>query len=82
MVKSRFSGLDVTAVVKNLRQDLLGMRLANIYDINPKTYLLKLAQSEKKQFLLIESGIRIHSTAFVRDKSTIPSVFCLKVCYS
>lgn len=79
MVKTRFGGIDVTAIVKDLRRKLVGLRVANIYDVNQKTYLIKLAQPDQKHFLLIESGIRIHSTNFARDKSQIPSVFSLKV---
>ena len=43
MVKSRFTSLDVRAMVLSL-QHLVGYRIANVYDCNPKTYLLKLAQ--------------------------------------
>lgn len=78
-MKGRFSSDDVTAVVKNLREEILGLRVANIYDINPKTYLLKLSLPDKKRFLIIESGIRIHTTEFAREKNNIPSVFTLKV---
>lgn len=79
MVKTRFTSLDVTAEVKNLRQELIGLRVANIYDINSKTYVLKLVKPDKKCYLLIESGTRFHLTNFSRDKNTIPSVFTLKV---
>jgi predicted ribosome quality control (RQC) complex YloA/Tae2 family protein len=36
MVKQRMSSADVAAEVACLRQSLLGLRLANIYDLNPK----------------------------------------------
>ena len=36
MVKQRFSTSDVVAEVGCIRQKFLGMRLANIYDINSK----------------------------------------------
>ena len=36
MVKQRFSGADCAAEVACLRQRCLGMRVANVYDINPK----------------------------------------------
>ena len=36
MVKHRFSTHDVAAEVGCLKQKFLGMRLANIYDINAK----------------------------------------------
>lgn len=78
-MKTRYHTIDIKALVKNLHSTLLGMRVANIYDINPRTYLLKLAKPEHKAFLLIESGTRIHTTDFTRDKSDIPSVFSLKL---
>lgn len=36
MVKQRMSSADVAAEVACLRQRILGLRLANIYDLNPK----------------------------------------------
>src|SRR4051812_37421807 len=39
------------------------MRVANVYDLSPKTYLLKLSGGEnKKVFLLLDSGISFHTT--------------------
>jgi len=55
------------------------MRVANIYDVNAKTYLFKLARPEDKVFLVIESGIRAHTTAFSREKNIMPSQFSMKV---
>ena len=66
MPKARFSSLDTAAIVSHLRSTILGYRISNVYDINPKTYLLKLAKAgeDSKLFLLIESGIRIHATSY------------------
>lgn len=36
MVKQRFSSADVAAECACLRARCLGMRVANVYDINPK----------------------------------------------
>ncbi|KAK1294026.1 hypothetical protein QJS10_CPA16g01710 [Acorus calamus] len=74
MVKVRMNTADVVAEVKCLRR-LIGMRLANVYDISPKTYLFKLMNSSgitesgesEKVLLLMESGVRLHTTAYVRD---------------
>lgn len=55
------------------------MRVANVYDINAKTYLFKLARGDDKVFLLVESGTRLHSTDFAREKSNTPSGFTMKV---
>ncbi len=78
-MKQRFDSLDVTVIVRELRQALVGLRVANIYDLDHKSYLFKLAQTDRKEFLLIESGTRVHLTDFTRDKSKLPSVFALKV---
>jgi predicted ribosome quality control (RQC) complex YloA/Tae2 family protein len=78
-MKGRFDNLDVTVMVKELRKDIMGLRVANIYDINNKTYLFKLAQPDKKRFLMVESGVRLHLTEFVMDKNKIPGVFAAKV---
>lgn len=40
-VKSRFTALDVAAVVNAMRIELRGMRLNNVYDVDPRTYILK-----------------------------------------
>ena len=79
--KARFSSLDVAAVVSSLRGAILGYRIANIYDISPRTYLLKLQKSgeDSKLFVLIESGVRVHLTTYERDKAQVPSNFTLKL---
>ena len=58
---------------------LVGMRVSQIYDIDHKTYLIKLQRTEEKAMLLIESGIRFHSTAFEWPKNAAPSSFSSKV---
>ena len=44
MGKTRFSSLDVAVAVRDLRSKALGLRVANVYDINARTYLVKLAR--------------------------------------
>ncbi|EFN57403.1 hypothetical protein CHLNCDRAFT_57209 [Chlorella variabilis] len=81
MVKQRFSSADVAAEVSCL-QRCLGMRVANVYDINPKTYVLKLARSGEdgeKVLLLIESGVRFHTVQAMPEKADTPSNFTLKL---
>ena len=79
MPKTRFSSLDVRAIATQLQNTIVGYRIANVYDINAKTYLLKLAKPDSKLFLLIESGVRVHLTQYARDKDKIPSNFSLKL---
>ncbi|KAH9611511.1 hypothetical protein KSS87_020491 [Heliosperma pusillum] len=86
MVKVRMNTADVAAEVKCLRR-LIGMRCSNVYDITPKTYMFKLMNSSgvtesgesEKVLLLMESGVRLHTTAYIRDKSNTPSGFTLKL---
>lgn len=78
-MKFRFSTLDTCSTVAELRSKLSGHRLQNIYDLNSKTYIFKFSNKEEKQLLLIESGIRIHTTDFSRDQSLTPNNFCMKL---
>lgn len=73
MGKGRMTVLDLCATTKELRKQLIGSRLANVYDLNPKTFLWKFAKSEEKLFLLMESGIRVHFTKYSREKSDMPN---------
>ena len=79
MVKSRFSSFDVRAMVLALGESIVGYRVINVYDLDPKTYVLKLAKPDAKMTLLVESGVRLHTTAYARDKDPIPSGFTLKL---
>jgi hypothetical protein len=36
MVKQRMASADVAAEIACLRQSIIGLRLANMYDLNPK----------------------------------------------
>uniref|UniRef100_A0A8B9RKA2 Ribosome quality control complex subunit NEMF n=1 Tax=Astyanax mexicanus TaxID=7994 RepID=A0A8B9RKA2_ASTMX len=58
--------------------DYVGMRVYNVYDIDNKTYLIRLQKPDSKAVLLIESGIRIHSTEFEWPKNLMPSGFAMK----
>jgi predicted ribosome quality control (RQC) complex YloA/Tae2 family protein len=58
---------------------LVGMRVAQVYDIDHKTYLIKLQRTEEKCMLLLESGSRLHTTAFEWPKNVAPSGFSMKV---
>jgi len=78
-MKQRFSQIDVSAVVSQLHKTLVNKRLVNIYDIDKRKYLLKFGTSEDKSYVVIESGIRIHSTKFKRDKMPSPSPFISKI---
>ncbi|KAJ2123126.1 hypothetical protein IW147_002819 [Coemansia sp. RSA 720] len=78
-MKQRFSALDVRAIVTAFQQRLVGLRLQGIYDVNAKTFLLKFTKPDCKELVIVESGIRIHTTDYTRDKSITPSSFCMKL---
>ncbi|KAJ3211846.1 hypothetical protein HDU67_004227 [Dinochytrium kinnereticum] len=78
-MKQRFSALDVAASVSDIKPNLIGLRLQNVYDINPKTYLFKFGKPDSKEILLIESGVRIHTTTYEREKSKTPNAFSTKL---
>ncbi|KAM6131338.1 LOW QUALITY PROTEIN: ribosome quality control complex subunit NEMF [Pterocles gutturalis] len=77
-MKSRFSTIDIRAVLAELRHSLLGMRVNNVYDVDNKTYLIRLQKPDCKATLLLESGIRIHTTEFEWPKNMMPSGFAMK----
>ncbi len=51
------------------------MQVNQIYDVDHKTYLIRLHRSEEKAMLLFESGIEIHSTDFQWPKNPAPPGF-------
>ncbi|KOM38818.1 hypothetical protein LR48_Vigan03g220000 [Vigna angularis] len=59
----------------------------NTADVAAETYVFKLMNSSgvsesgesEKVLLLMESGVRLHSTIYMRDKSNTPSGFTLKL---
>lgn len=77
-MKTRFSTFDIISNVTEL-QRLVGMRVAQVYDLNHNTYLIKLQRPEEKAVLLLESGVRFHTTAFEWPKSLSPSGFSMKL---
>ena len=77
-MKNRMSSVDIRAEVKEL-QHLVGLRLANIYDLSPKLFIFKLSRPDSKVHLLIEPGIRLHTTNFAREKPPAPSPFTSKL---
>jgi predicted ribosome quality control (RQC) complex YloA/Tae2 family protein len=80
MPKSKFSALDCQATARDLRKSVLGMRCANIYDLDAKTYMIKLALPDREKVqLILESGVRFHTTQFDREKADLPSNFTMKL---
>lgn len=66
-------------MVEEVGRHAIGSRVNNVYDINSKTYLLKLTKNEDKFVLLLESGARFHFTEFDWAKNMMPSGFSMKL---
>ncbi|KAM4543259.1 ribosome quality control complex subunit NEMF [Odontesthes bonariensis] len=77
-MKTRFTTVDIRAVIAEINANYIGMRVYNVYDIDNKTYLIRLQKPDMKAVLLIESGTRIHSTDFEWPKNMMPSGFAMK----
>ncbi|XP_069008555.1 ribosome quality control complex subunit NEMF [Embiotoca jacksoni] len=77
-MKTRFATVDIRAVIAEINANYIGMRVNNVYDIDNKTYLIRLQKPDCKAVLLIESGTRIHSTDFEWPKNMMPSGFAMK----
>jgi predicted ribosome quality control (RQC) complex YloA/Tae2 family protein len=77
-LKKEITSFDIAAVVRELKQLMIGAWIANIYQPNFKTIILKLHKpDEPASFFLIEAGKRLHLTRFIQEKPTKPHQFCM-----
>jgi predicted ribosome quality control (RQC) complex YloA/Tae2 family protein len=78
LVKKEFTSCDVAAVVRELNERIVNSRVSNIYQLNNKTLLFKLHKSDESDLqLILESGRRLHLTAFDVKKPTTPPAFSM-----
>lgn len=89
-MKNRFTTLDIISIIPELNEQLRGLRVNQVYDIDNKAYLIRFSRDNKssdskdeqelqKMVLLIESGIRFHLTEFNWTKNNHPSGFSMKL---
>ncbi|XP_074642120.1 ribosome quality control complex subunit NEMF-like [Tubulanus polymorphus] len=78
-MKTRYSTIDIRAAISELNSRFIGLRVANVYDIDHRTYLIRLARPDEKAMILLESGNKIHSTEFDWPKNMMPSGFSMKL---
>jgi len=72
------SSFDIAALTVELDSLLKDARIDNIYQINPKTLLLKLrCPSQPTAHLIIEAGKRIHLTSYTFMRPPRPPGFCM-----
>jgi predicted ribosome quality control (RQC) complex YloA/Tae2 family protein len=73
-----FSSFDVAAVVRELRAEVVGSRVNNIYQPEKKMLLLKLHKPDKPAFqLVLEAGRRFNLTVYASEKMSAPPAFCM-----
>ncbi|OAF66338.1 hypothetical protein A3Q56_05937 [Intoshia linei] len=89
-MKQGFSSFDVSCIVKELRQTILGIRVENVYSIqeDDKTkqqctkkncHLVKLNGKGRKFWLIFEPGKRVHLTNYSWNKTLMPLSFAIKM---
>jgi predicted ribosome quality control (RQC) complex YloA/Tae2 family protein len=78
LVKKEFTSFDVAAAVHELRGALVDSRVNNVYQLDPKTVILKLHKTDQPPLrLVMEAGRRLHLTSYVSEKPQIPPAFCM-----
>lgn len=88
-MKTRFSTIDLVALIPELNERCKNLRLVTVYSINNKTYLLRLKatasdvkeedEDSSKNVLLMESGCRMHLTEYDYPKEASPNQFAMKL---
>ncbi|KAF2858884.1 hypothetical protein K470DRAFT_278168 [Piedraia hortae CBS 480.64] len=78
-MKQRFSSLDVCVIAHELSNTLPTLRLANIYDLSSRIFLLKFAKPNHREQLVLDSGFRCHLTSFTRSTAAAPSPFVARL---
>lgn len=91
-MKGRFSTLDIAAILPEINAQLKGLRVNQVYDVDHKTYLIRFKKidahgneidgdddSNNKIVLVLESGIRFHTTTYQWPKPITPSGFTMKL---
>ncbi len=76
LVKDSMSAIDISAIVYELNQQLIGGWVNNIYQLNSNIFLFKIRTTQNLE-LLIEPGRRIHLTKYLREKPLRPLTFCM-----
>ena len=78
MPKKEFTSFDIAAVVLELKAEILGSRVNNIYQMDAKTFTLKLHKTDKPPIrVVLEAGRRLHSTGYALENPHNPPAFCM-----
>jgi len=74
-LKKTISAFDLAAIIAEIKDECIGARINNIYQID-SIYILKLRGKNRTINLLIEPEKRVHVTEYEREKPRIPPHFC------
>lgn len=77
--RKRFSALDVKAETAALNKILSGCKVNTVYDLCPKTFLIKLGRVNKRVNLFLESGIRFHTITDFQETKDKPNSFTTRL---
>ena len=78
-MKIKFNNIDINVLINIFNKKYCGLRLNNIYEINSKNIILKLADKTKKVFIKLVSGFRFHTIKNKPDNCRkVPTSFCSK----
>jgi predicted ribosome quality control (RQC) complex YloA/Tae2 family protein len=78
MVKKEFSSFDISAATAELKPTIANSRVNNIYQFGEKTFIFKLHKTDSPMLrLVIESGRRLHATAYAEESPAEPPPFCM-----
>ncbi|EAL44894.1 hypothetical protein conserved [Entamoeba histolytica] len=69
------SPLEIKAIVGEMNNKLQNFNINTVYDVNRRLYVIKLSKTDCKEFIVIESGVRVHLTEYNREKSDFPNNF-------
>ena len=75
-MKSYLSSIDIASLVYELKPELEGAWINNIYQLNKTLFVLKLRSKNGNLFLVIEAGKRFNLSEFKRKMPDSPPKFC------
>jgi len=78
LTKKEFTSFDVAVVVGELKDAIVDSRVNNVYQLDPKTLVLKLHKTSLAPFrLVMEAGRRLHLTVYTSESPHVPPAFCM-----
>jgi predicted ribosome quality control (RQC) complex YloA/Tae2 family protein len=77
-LRKEFTSFDVAVAVHELKEAVADSRVNNIYQFDEKTVVLKLHKTDKPPLrLVMETGRRLHLTAYALKPPKVPPAFCM-----